>query len=158
MKIEHDGLIYAELVQFDYYKNLPVTGTSWFGKETEPLQGSVMKYDKDKVFRTHRHKLNPRIINYTQEAFIVITGKLKVEIFESVIEPVQKLSDDGLFFYKTNQETTGKLGQLIAESGDIIFVWRGFHKISILEDKTVAYEIKAGSFTSVQQDKEFSDL
>lgn len=143
MKIEYNGRIYAELVEFDSYKNLSVTGTSWFGKETEPLQGSVMNYDKGKTFKTHKHKLNPRIINYTQEAFIVIQGSLQVDIFEEPSFP---------------QDPMVNCGTLIAKAGDIIFVWRGFHKISILEDKTVAYEIKAGSFTSVQEDKEFSDL
>lgn len=111
--------------------------TEWFGKETQPLQGSRMNYDKGKSFKTHIHKLNPRIINYTQEAFVVISGKIQIDIYE-----------------KENNVTL-QLGSLVASSGDVIFVWKGYHKLSILEDNTVCYEIKAGQFTSVSQDKEF---
>ena len=43
-------------------------GTTWIGEPYEPLQGSIMKYEKGKVFRLHRHILNPRMIQRTQEA------------------------------------------------------------------------------------------
>lgn len=128
--------------------------TEWFGKESEPLQGSRMSYNAGKTFKTHKHKLNPRIINRTQEAFVVIRGKIQIDVFESY--------DDYLYVCHapfTKSIKKGRLlGSLVAEAGDIIFVWGEFHKISILEDNTVCYELKAGQFTSVEEDKEFLDV
>lgn len=134
LTIEHNNEVYALLAPLS---ELQESGkTEWFGKETSPLQGSRMHYDKGKTFRTHEHKLNPRIINYTQEAFVVIKGKLQIDIF-------------------TKEKS---LGTLTASAGDVIFVWKGYHKLSILEDNTVCYEIKAGQFTSVMEDKEFLNI
>ena len=111
--------------------------TEWFGKPSEQLQGSRMHYNKGSTFRTHRHILNPRLINKTQESFICIRGKIQIDIY---------------------LETKECLGSLVAEAGDIIFVWGEYHKLSILEDDTICYEVKAGSFTSVEEDKEFIDV
>lgn len=108
--------------------------TYWVGDSFSSLQGSIMSYDSGKLFANHKHKLNPRIINRTQEAFFVVSGKIKLSIW----------SDSKIW-----------LGELIASTGEAIFIWKGFHELIILEDDTVAYEIKAGSFTSVEDDKEY---
>lgn len=112
--------------------------TAWFGKQTEPLQGSVMNYPIKTEFRTHRHILNPRIINRTQEVFIVVEGEIQVDIFES-----------------NSFESVDHLGSLTAKAGEAIFVWAGYHKITL---KGIAYEIKAGQFNGIiSEDKEFLD-
>lgn len=126
-------------------KDLSQAGkTEWFGKPHFPLQGSRMHYNKGMTFKTHKHLLNPRVINFTQEAFIVISGKIQVDLYKK---------KDGIL-----GEEIIQLGSLVASAGDVIFVWGEYHKISILEDNTVAYEIKAGQFTSVEQDKTFLDV
>jgi mannose-6-phosphate isomerase-like protein (cupin superfamily) len=137
MKIEENSIVYAKLYKPFEGNQALIERTDWLGKDTESLQASVMRYNKGKVFKTHQHKMNPRCLNYTQEAFIVIKGSLQVDIYK----------DKNL-----------KLGTLIANAGDIICVWRGYHRISILENDTVAYELKAGAFTSVELDKEFLDV
>lgn len=107
-----------------------IDSTEWYGKQYEPLQGSRMHYNK-KSFKNHKHKLNPRIIPRTQECFVVIRGEIQVDMY--------------------NDETY--LGTLTARAGEVIFVWDGFHKLSIVEDDTLCYEIKCGQFTTVQDDK-----
>lgn len=148
--IDVDGFLYAQHIS---PANLG-PGTQWFGKEISPLQGSVMKYDAGKAFRTHIHILNPRIVNKTQECFIVVSGKLKVTISvgkpPKSVNPPREVDKHGKDYYV--------LGSLEAGPGEAIFVWGGYHRIEILENNTVAYEIKAGQFNGVvSDDKEFLD-
>lgn len=111
--------------------------TEWLSKDFESLQGSRMHYMAGKVFEPHSHKLVPRIINHTQEAFVVIRGKISIEIFEE-----DEKTKEILF-----------LGKLSASSGDILFVWRGIHKLIIEEDYTIVYELKAGQFQGYISDE-----
>ncbi len=118
---------------------IPKLGTSqWYGKDYEQLQGSRMNYPGGKSFKTHKHVMNPRIIKRTQECFVVISGKIQIDIF---IKPD-----------KNSQAQF--LGSLTAEAGEAIFVYDGFHKLSVVEE-AVFYEIKCGAFTTVEEDKEF---
>ncbi len=110
-------------------------GTTWIGEPYEPLQGSIMKYEKGKVFRLHRHILNPRMIQRTQEAFVVISGKIEVVMHDKNFKPI---------------------GSLQASAGDAIFIYRGGHEVKIIKD-AVLYEIKAGAYTYVSDDKEFKN-
>ncbi len=110
--------------------------TKWISKQHEPLQGSLMVYDEGKIFDCHKHKLNPRIINHTQEAFVVIKGIIRVD------------------FYIGNQDNL--IGSLTAYKGDAIFIWHEFHELRILKDNSKFYELKAGQFNgSVSDDKEY---
>jgi len=132
-----DGTIYAQLVEHKNYID-KCNKTEWFGNNVFPLQGSLMCYGSHKTFKAHRHILNPRIINKTQECFVVIKGRLSVKISNKC---------DGKII---------EMGTLMAGPGDAIFVWAGFHEVKILEDGTMAYEIKAGQFNGVvSDDKEF---
>ena len=108
-------------------------GTDWFGEKIESLQASRMKYQAGKSFQVHHHILNPRTIKRTQEAFIIISGRIAVDVYDN---------------------KPSLLGTLEAESGDAIFVYRGGHGVRILED-AVLYEVKAGCYTTVSEDKEF---
>lgn len=121
--------VYALLATYDDLKD----GTEWFGSQIESLQGSRMVYPAGKSFRVHHHILNPRTIKRTQEGFVVISGKLAVDVYDN---------------------TPKLIGTLEAKPGEAIFVYRGGHGVRVLED-CVAYELKAGSFTLVSEDKEF---
>lgn len=106
-------------------------GSEWFGNQIESLQCQRMKYEAGKTFRVHHHILNPRTIKKTQEAFIVIDGRLEVDIYSNVL-----------------------LGTLSAGPGEAVLVYRGCHGVRVVED-CIAYEIKAGQYTCVSEDKEF---
>ena len=117
-------------------KDLKYGSTQWFGEKIESLQASRMSYPTGKSFRVHHHILNPRTIKRTQEAFIIISGKIAVDVYDN---------------------KPSLLGTLEAEAGDAIFVYRGGHGVRILED-VVMYEIKSGQYTTVSEDKEFKDV
>lgn len=122
--------IYAILVSA---KSEIKEGSEWFGSQHESLQAQRMKYPAGKAFRVHHHILNPRTIKRTQEAFIVISGRIAVDVYDN---------------------KAALLGTLEAGAGEAIFVYRGGHGVRVLED-AVAYEFKAGSFSYVSEDKEF---
>ena len=112
------------------------SGSEWFGEPFEPLQAQRMNYPAGKEFKVHRHIMNPRIIKITQEAFVVITGKLQVDIYD---------------------DSKSYLGSLSAGPGEVILVYRGYHAVKVMED-FVGYEIKAGSYSYVSEDKEFLNV
>lgn len=131
----------------------PKKGTSeWFGKSYEQLQGSRMHYEAGKSFKTHKHKMNPRIINRTQECFIVISGKIQIDIYQKSSINIGSINGD--IDAKVESDHINHLGTLTASAGEAIYVYDGFHKLTILED-AVFYETKVGSFTTVEDDKEF---
>lgn len=128
-KIYVNDELYALLVEAGETKD----GSEWFGGQIESIQASRMKYKAGKSFRIHHHILNPRTIKRTQEAFVVISGKIAVDIYDS----------KALF-----------LGTLEAAPGEMILIYRGGHGVRVLED-FVGYEVKAGSFSYVSEDKIF---
>ena len=111
-------------------------GSEWFGESFEPLQAQRMNYPSGKEFKVHKHVLNPRIIKRTQEAFIVINGKISVEV---------------------SDENKNYLGTLEAGPGAAIFVYRGYHLVKVSPDY-VGWEIKSGQYTYVSEDKEFLNV
>ena len=121
--------VYAILITNDSIKD----GSEWFGNQIESLQASRMSYPKGKSFKVHYHILNPRTIKRTQESFIVISGKISVAVYGNSGE---------------------LLDTLVASAGEAIIVYRGGHGVKILED-SVCYEIKAGQFSYVSEDKEY---
>ena len=129
MKISIGEEIYAILISSEDLK----PGTEWFGGQHESLQVSKMNYPSGKLFRVHHHILNPRTIKRTQESFVVIKGRVAVDVYD-------------------NKPTL--LGTLEAGPGEAIIVYRGGHGVRILED-AVVFEIKAGQFSYVSEDKEF---
>ena len=126
--IEVDGEVYALKVG-----RTAKEGSEWFGDKHESLQAQRFSSPQGKEFRPHFHIINPRTIKRTQEAFIVISGRLAVTMF--------------------NMDGVG-IGELEAGPGEAVFVYRGGHGVRVIDD-CVAYEVKAGSFTYVSEDKGF---
>lgn len=150
--IELDKIIYAcSFSPKDI--NISDKKSYWFGRQTDNLQGSLMCYDK-KNFAIHKHKLNPRLINFSQEAFVVLQGAVEIDMYEDYCdENGEKRSN-----YDIKEDINGNkyiyLGTLTAREKDIIIVWKGYHAVKFIEDNTLAYELKAGSFGGiVSEDK-----
>lgn len=131
-KISVNEETFALLASFKETKD----GSEWFGEQFESLQASRMKYPAGKSFRVHHHILNPRTIKRTQEGFVVIKGRIAVDIYNN---------------------SPNCLGTLEAGSGDAIFVYRGGHGVRVLED-AIFFEFKAGSYSYVSEDKDFSSV
>ena len=155
-KIEDNGFLYAQHVGPNDSQG--VGKTAWFGKEIMPLQGSLMHYDAGKAFRTHLHIMNPRIINKTQECFSVARGRIRVTISIREVPKCDKIELKPVMKVDKNHAPYHELGSLEAGPGELIFVWGGYHKIEVLENDTIVYEIKAGQFNGVvSDDKVFLD-
>jgi len=137
-EIKEKGITYAivdtpqSIEQLDMGRALE--GTQWYGDKLEPLQGSRMVYHSGKEFKVHRHKVNIRKTIKTQEAMICLTGKAEVSIYNNDRELIETVT---------------------LKSGNIIFLYRGYHGLKIVEDNTILYELKAGQFSTVEEDKEF---
>lgn len=128
-EIAVNGEVYAILVTNETLKD----GSEWIGHPIESIQAQRMKYPACKTFRAHHHILNPRTIKRTQEAFVVISGRIAVDIYDNQAQ---------------------LLGTLYAGPGEAIVVYRGGHGVRVLE-YFVGYEFKSGQFSFVSEDKEY---
>jgi mannose-6-phosphate isomerase-like protein (cupin superfamily) len=99
----------------------------------EILQLSALSLAKGKVVKSHMHKPIVRDTIGTQEAWIVISGSIRAEIFD------------------TNQD---KISENILMSGDCVVLYRGGHSMQVLEDDTVIYEIKNGPYFGATNDSQ----
>jgi len=84
----------------------------------------------------HRHTETIRNTNLTQEAWVLLRGKVKGKFYDL---------DDSL------------LCERIISSGDVVVLYRGGHSLEVLEDDTIFYEFKNGPYYGVQKDKEKID-
>ena len=99
----------------------------------EILQVSALSLTKNKVVKSHMHKPIVRGTIGTQEAWIVISGSIRAEIFD------------------TNKD---KISENILMSGDCVVLYRGGHSMQVLEDDTVIYEIKNGPYLGAENDSQ----
>ena len=96
------------------------------------IQAGTWWYDKGKILNAHKHKINKRPNELTQETIVILKGKLRVDLYDK---------NDKIFH------------QEILTSGDIgIMLYEG-HGYEILEDNTKVLEVKNGPFVSVEKDK-----
>ncbi len=104
--------------------------------EDECLQAASGVYlPKGHTFSgAHKHRPQIRNTNKTQECFVVITGKVGVDLFD--IDNKQ-------------------IGKFILESGDCYIYLGGGHSFEVLEDNTFFYEFKNGPYYGRENDKEF---
>jgi len=108
--------------------------SDWITEDKEAIQVSRMCYNKGKIFRKHKHILRPRLNNYTQEAFIVVQGKLEATICDENGEFIEKV---------------------LLHQGDVLACLKGSHSFQVVEDSSIFFEVKNGCFTSVDEDKVF---
>lgn len=84
--------------------------------------------------KAHKHNIINRSTSLTQEAWIILSGKLKATIYDL---------DDSF------------LTEVILESGDCVVLFRGGHSLEVLDDNTKFYEFKNGPYYGVESDKQF---
>ena len=137
-KIEKNKILYAI---YDNKKSLSYrdaglydTGTTWYGDNEQGLQASRMVCEGQKEYATHRHIINKRNIDRTQEAMICVNGCAEIKVYDN------------------NKEL---LDTLTLNAGDIAILYNGYHGLKILSSNTIIYEVKCGQFTSVEKDKEY---
>ena len=101
--------------------------------DSEFLQVSARRLDKDIFVKAHRHKYIVRETNITQEAWIVHRGKIKATIYDI----------DKKF-----------LEEVIISDGGCIVLYNGGHSLTSMVENTIFYEIKNGPYFGYENDKE----
>jgi cupin fold WbuC family metalloprotein len=101
---------------------------------SEYLQVSSQKYKKNDSINPHVHLKNKRTTLSTQEAWIVLRGRLSVKIFD------------------TDKK---KIKNFILNKGDVYILFRGGHSLKVLNNNTEFYEIKNGPYKKKIKDIEY---
>jgi cupin fold WbuC family metalloprotein len=99
----------------------------------EYLQVSARNLKVDTKIKPHKHNLQDRTTDRTQEAWIVFSGKLKATLYDL---------DDSF------------LTEVILKPGDCIVLFKGGHGLEVLEDNTIFYEFKNGPYYGIDADKQ----
>lgn len=102
----------------------------------EFLQISSLVLNEGKTFRPHKHILQERNINITQESWVVIKGSVKAILYDL---------DDSI------------LAEVILNAGDMSVTFCGGHNYVILEDDSRILEFKNGPYNGQAADKVFID-
>jgi len=100
----------------------------------EYLQCATKVLKQGSKFKPHRHNKLNRTTDLTQEAWVVLDGKIRAKFYDL---------DDSLAM---DTQLT---------NGDCAIVFKAGHGFEVLEDDTILYEFKTGPYYGVEQDKTF---
>jgi cupin fold WbuC family metalloprotein len=101
--------------------------------ESELLQASARLLKQNTHVAAHKHLPINRTTIGTQEAWIVIEGKIVADIYDI---------DDK------------KISEVTISSGDAIVFYRGGHSLTVIENDTIFYEFKNGPYNGKENDKQ----
>ena len=127
-KIEKDKLIFS-LLRFDEISD----SRTDLSPDYEFMQVCGRNMSRGVSVPAHRHVETRRETNLTQEAWVLLKGKVRACFYDL---------DDSFLCEKH------------ILSGDVIVLYRGGHSLEVLEDNTVFYEFKNGPYFGVDKDKE----
>jgi hypothetical protein len=126
--VKKDNICYAVVHRKEQWKQ----GLDFLTDNEAFCQVGTWLYQKGAKPRAHRHIHNERMTTLTQECVIVVTGLMRVDLYDE--------SDD--IFHSE-----------ILKSGDLMIMLAGGHGYEILENNTRIIECKNGPFVSVEKDK-----
>lgn len=125
----HEGDLYSIVLRSNYKSD----SIDFFTPDSFSQQLGYLPHKKGNILKPHEHRINTKIINYTQEVLIIKEGLLRVNYYDL---------NHSLF-----------LSELL-NAGDIILLCCGGHGFEFLED-TVMIEIKQGPYTGVDDKQTF---
>ena len=102
--------------------------------EEEYLQLAVLKMNKGKTFKPHKHIKFEKVTDIAQESWFVHRGSVKC-IFYDLDDTISE--------------------EIIINEGEFSMTFRGGHNYKILEDNTQVLEYKTGPYLGVESDKTF---
>jgi len=127
-KVEYKNELLAIIHKKDEWKE----GLDFLTRNEDYLQAGTWWYQEGQNLKAHSHIENKREIMLTQEAVIVMEGKLEIHLYGN----------------ETNIIHTETL-----LSGDMAIMLSGGHGYKILSNNTKVIEVKGGQFNSVEKDK-----
>ena len=107
-------------------------GLQFLTDDHQFLQIGTWWYDKGKVLDRHHHNVVERKSNLTQECVIVISGTMKVDIYDDLQNFIESFE---------------------IKAGELAFFEAGGHGYEILSDDTKIIETKNGPFLGLDKDK-----
>ena len=107
-------------------------GLQFLTEDHQFLQVGTWWYERGKTLDRHHHNIIERKSNLTQECVIIISGRMKVDIYDKKNSFVESFE---LF------------------AGDLAIFEAGGHGYEILEDDTKIIETKNGPFMGIDLDK-----
>lgn len=108
-------------------------GLQAYSRDEDFIQVLSWNYETGKKLQAHLHLRSPRVSTHTQEAIVVISGRLRADIYT---------------------EDRRVLQQLIVKTGECMVFLEGGHGYEILETGTRVFEVKNGPYPGLQADKE----
>lgn len=131
--VDWDGMeLLAVLIRHNQGPDWPdPVGVKFLSHPDDPLQVGLIKHATGHVVPRHFHNQNVRTVYHTQEVLIVHKGKILVEFYDSFCQPA---------------------GSRECGSGDVLWLIRGGHGITVLEDVEIT-EIKGGPYQGKDRDK-----
>jgi len=125
----------TKILHIIYRKRDIMEGRADLTDADEPIQVAAIKQQSGKTFRPHHHIPHKRIIPITQESWVIISGCVKVMLYDL---------DNSI------------LHEDVLEAGDISITLEGGHNYYFMQD-SIIYEYKNGPFEGVENDKIFID-
>lgn len=126
-KVNPSKLLYS-IIRFDEISDYRLDASP----DSEYLQLSAISLKAGTTIPPHKHLPIQRVTDITQEAWIVVKGKIEgtfYDLDDKVLEVVT-LTD-----------------------GDCVILFRGGHKLLALEENTIFYELKTGPYYGKTADK-----
>jgi cupin fold WbuC family metalloprotein len=102
--------------------------------ENEFLQLALLKMEKGKTFKPHKHIIHEKTTNIAQESWFVYKGSVKCIFYDL---------DDSI------------IEEIILKEGDFSMTFRGGHNYEILEEESLVLEYKTGPYLGMEFDKTF---
>jgi hypothetical protein len=125
--IEHDGVLYAELIRAD----VRAERTTFFSPSESSFQFGLLAHEAGYVEAPHYHKTQVREISDLQQMFVVQRGVVDVQLFT-----------DELVLHR----------EVRMHPGDAIVLVHGVHAIKVVEDMQ-CLSVKQGPFLGDEEDK-----
>jgi len=108
-------------------------GLAAYSDDDDFVQVLSWFYPAGKQLQAHVHRDVPRTATLTQEAVVVMQGRMRADVFD---------------------DARNLLTEVVIEAGECMVFLRGGHGYEILDDNTRVLEIKNGPFLGVEADKE----
>lgn len=107
-------------------------GVTFFSEANQPLQLASMRHPVGTIVKPHKHIVNPRHIEQTQEVIVVLSGTMSLSLYTS----------SGVFVSKG-----------VLETGDTVHLVSGGHSLEVLYADAHFVEIKTGPYYGRERDK-----